>query len=77
MITLRKKPMVPALRAESHMTNQHQVPNARQYLVDRLVKETGVTQSEARDLVAILGSEWSSLVREARMIARAPTSHGR
>jgi hypothetical protein len=39
-------------------------------LVRRLVQETGITEPQAIDLVAILGANWSSLVREARIIRR-------
>lgn len=35
-------------------------------LVDRLVREFGLTPAEAREIVATLGSDWSSLAREAR-----------
>jgi hypothetical protein len=35
----------------------------------RLVKETGITEVEAREIVALLGVvNWSSLVREARLL---------
>ena len=34
----------------------------------RLVNETGITEAEAADLVAILGGNWSSLIREARLL---------
>lgn len=40
-------------------------------LVLRLVREIGITESQATDLVAILGTDWSSLVREARIIRQA------
>lgn len=39
-------------------------------LVRRLVKETGITEEQARALVALLGVNWSSLVREARLLQR-------
>lgn len=39
-------------------------------LAERLVAETGISQAQARDLIALLGSDWSSLVREARLILR-------
>jgi hypothetical protein len=39
-------------------------------LAQRLVKETSITESEAADLVSVLGTDWSSLVREARVIRR-------
>ncbi|MDX8451198.1 hypothetical protein RFM98_00355 [Mesorhizobium sp. VK9D] len=37
-------------------------------LVRRLVKETHITEKEARDLVELIGTDWASLVREARFL---------
>jgi len=38
-------------------------------VVQRLVKETGISEAEARELVSFLGGgNWSSLMREARML---------
>lgn len=37
-------------------------------LVLRLVREIGITEAQAIELVAVLGVNWSSLVREARII---------
>lgn len=37
-------------------------------LIKRLIAETGVSEVQARELVLMLGAEWSSLVREARML---------
>lgn len=37
-------------------------------LVHRLVQEIGITEPQAIELVAVLGTNWSSLVREARII---------
>ncbi|HEY6630141.1 MAG TPA: hypothetical protein VIZ90_01690, partial [Rhizobiaceae bacterium] len=39
-------------------------------LVLRLVREIGITEAQAIELVALLGANWSSLVREARIIRR-------
>jgi hypothetical protein len=36
--------------------------------IQRLVKETGITEAEASNLLTLLGSDWSSLVREARLL---------
>lgn len=36
--------------------------------IQRLVKETGITEAEASDLLTLIGSDWSSLVREARLV---------
>ena len=40
----------------------------RTWLIQRLVKETGITEPEATSLVLILGANWSSLVREALIL---------
>ena len=39
-------------------------------VVQRLVRETGITEQQARELVVFLGTNWSSLVREARLIRK-------
>jgi hypothetical protein len=43
-------------------------------LAIRLSAETGVTVSKARELIHVLGSDWSSLVREARVTKQARSS---
>lgn len=40
-------------------------------VVQRLMRETGISEAEALELVGFLGSNWPSLVREARMISSA------
>ncbi|QND59860.1 hypothetical protein [Mesorhizobium huakuii] len=47
---------------------QRKQPTAADELIRRLVKETGITEAQARELVLFLGYNWSSLVREARML---------
>ena len=39
-------------------------------VVRRLVSETGITEDQARELVAFLGPNWASLMREARLLRR-------
>ena len=39
-------------------------------VIQRLVLETGTTHWEARELVALLGLNWSSLMREAKLLRR-------
>jgi hypothetical protein len=41
---------------------------SRSGTIQRLVKETGITEAEASDLLTVLGTDWSSLVREARVL---------
>ncbi|WP_292452504.1 hypothetical protein [Mesorhizobium sp.] len=37
-------------------------------LVRRLVKEADVSETQARELVELIGTDWPSLVREARFL---------
>ena len=37
-------------------------------LIKRLAAETGVSEAQARELVRLLGVDWSSLIREARIL---------
>ena len=41
-------------------------------LVKRLVQETGISEAQARELVHLIGLDWSSLVRGAKLIASPP-----
>jgi len=48
-------------------TKSQSIENAA---VQRLAKETGITEAQASELVAFLGpNNWPSLLREARIIA--------
>ncbi|MFI0846086.1 hypothetical protein [Mesorhizobium sp. IMUNJ 23232] len=38
------------------------------HAIRRLVRETGIGENDARNLVVAMGAEWSSLVREARRL---------
>ena len=37
-------------------------------VVQRLMAETGITEAQAIELIAFLGLNWSSLVREAKLL---------
>lgn len=37
-------------------------------LVQKLLEETGITEAQALQLISLLGSNWSSLIREAKAI---------
>jgi len=39
------------------------------HVIRRLVNEANITEEQARELVAFLGLNWSSLLREARILA--------
>ncbi|WP_292422078.1 hypothetical protein [Mesorhizobium sp.] len=44
--------------------------NIRNYLVQRLMEETGISVEEAQQLIALIGYEWPSLLREAHILAK-------
>jgi hypothetical protein len=60
--TCGSQPVVMADEAESKRELEQ--------LIRRLVRETGITMDQARFLISILGNDWSSLVREARLLTR-------
>ena len=38
-------------------------------VIQRLIRETGITAEQARDIISLLGeSNWASLMREARLL---------
>lgn len=42
------------------------------FAVRLLVSETGITVAQATELIALLGLNWSSLLREARIMNSKP-----
>jgi hypothetical protein len=48
-------------------------PAATDALARRLAKASGITENQARELIALLGYDWASLVREARFLANPPS----
>lgn len=53
------------------MTDEPREPlSMHDFVVRRLMEETGITEQQARKLVADLGYQWSSLLREARLLAK-------
>lgn len=43
---------------------------SREDVVQRLVREVGITEEQALELISLLGLNWSSLVREAKALLR-------
>ncbi|MGX9574504.1 hypothetical protein [Mesorhizobium sp. f-mel] len=39
-----------------------------QLLARRLAKETGISETDARLLIELIGTNWNSLLREARVL---------
>ncbi|CAH2401326.1 hypothetical protein [Mesorhizobium ventifaucium] len=48
---------------------QDRAPNNIDIVVRRLVKETGITEEQAREFIFFLGLQWASLLREAKVLA--------
>jgi len=47
---------------------------AERRLVQRLIEESDITEPQALELIALLGANWSSLMREAKGIKHNLTS---
>jgi hypothetical protein len=65
---LRYPPLVWTLQVTDE---QDRTPSASDNaVVRRLVREANITEEQARDLIALLGSDWPALMREARFLTR-------
>ena len=51
-------------------TDSSETRPRRETLAGRLVTETGITLAQADELVLFLGSNWPSLVREAKLLPK-------
>lgn len=49
----------------------HPRRSQRTLYAQRLCRETGITEQQAVDLIAMLGPDWASLVREAKHIMKS------
>jgi hypothetical protein len=47
---------------------QQQGGSLKNEMVRRLIADTGISEMQARELVMLIGMDWSSLVREARLL---------
>jgi len=54
------------------MTDERDKPPYKpaESLVRRLVNEVDITEEQARELIVFLGYDWSSLLREARILGK-------
>ncbi|NUS20029.1 MAG: hypothetical protein HOQ25_09595 [Mesorhizobium sp.] len=46
----------------------HDDKAGRRLLAKKLAKEVGITEAQARELIHMIGIDWTSLVREARFL---------
>ncbi|MER8980546.1 hypothetical protein [Mesorhizobium sp. M0510] len=42
--------------------------DTQQLLARRLSEEVGISEPDARDLIKLIGTDWNSLLREARFL---------
>lgn len=56
--------------AESEEERTERVQAEKEFRVQFLMRETGITEDQARDLVEMIGSDPSSLLREARLLKK-------
>ena len=55
------------------MTERPKLQTLQDVVAARLVAETAVTEAQAREIVALLGTgSWTSLLREARLLSHWP-----
>ncbi|QND66627.1 hypothetical protein HB777_23725 [Mesorhizobium loti] len=56
------------------MVDEQGKPHAGNSLVvRRLVEDTGITEDQARELIAFIGAQnWASILREAHILKRKP-----
>ena len=45
---------------------------AIEVLAGRLVREAGITEEQARELINLIGTDWNSLLREAHFLKEPP-----
>ncbi len=50
------------------MTDERTAKAMNEPMIQRLVTETGISEAQARELVLLMGLNWASLIREARLI---------
>lgn len=52
------------------MTQDRRTPELDDY-IRQLVKNTGITEAQALELIYLLGLNWASLVREAKALKKS------
>ena len=56
--------------AEDKQERDARLKTEKEFRVRFLMKETGITEAQARDLVDMIGIDASSLLREARLLKK-------
>ena len=71
LVVLDAEPAVKATRrlaGDAKRKNRAQMEEEEEFLVRFLARETGITETQARDLINMVGTDRSSLLREARIL---------
>lgn len=59
------------------MADEKKSPHGTEEYVHRLALKTGVTDQQVREIIAMVGYDQSSIIREARIIANGKNDNGR
>ncbi|TPI57462.1 hypothetical protein FJ417_22115 [Mesorhizobium sp. B3-1-7] len=64
------KSKAPAFYPEGvqHGTERIRARVAKRQLAERLAKETGITEQRAAELIHLIGTDWTALLREAQFL---------
>ncbi|MGX5803103.1 hypothetical protein ACWGS9_17870 [Bradyrhizobium sp. Arg314] len=60
--------------AESKQERDERLQAETEFRIQFLMKETGITEAQARGLVELIGIDANSLLREARLLKKLQTS---
>ncbi|MDX8448219.1 hypothetical protein [Mesorhizobium captivum] len=55
--------------AQNRQEHAERVQAKKDFLVQFLIRETGIAEAQAHDLIEMLGNSPNSLLREARLLA--------
>lgn len=59
------------------MADEKKSPQGAEEFVNSLALKTGVTEQQIRDIISMVGYDRSSIIREARIIAKGKDDNGR
>ncbi|MFK0692227.1 DUF982 domain-containing protein [Mesorhizobium sp. IMUNJ 23033] len=71
LVVLKAEPAVKATRrpaGDAKRKNRARMEEEEDFMVRFLARETGITETQARDLINMMGADRSSLLREARIL---------
>lgn len=60
--------------AENNGDRAGRIAAAKEFRLRVLLRETGITEAQAHELMDLIGNDGNSLLREARLLARSRSS---